>query len=86
MNIFEKHLEYPVRFARLKKAFYASLAAIVLGEIVVIHVLRRGHGHFGFEDLPAFGSLCGLVSCILIVVVSKFLGHLWLMRKEDYYD
>ena len=86
MNIFEKHLEDPRRFARLKRIFYASLALIALGEILAIHVLHLGHGHFVFENLPAFGSLYGLFSCVVIVVVSKFLGHHWLMRKEEYYD
>jgi hypothetical protein len=86
MNIFEKVLEDPVRFRRLKRVFYASLVAIALGEIIVTQVLHLGHGHFGFEGWPAWGAGYGLVSCILIVVVSKFLGHRWLMRKEDYYD
>ena len=27
-----------------------------------------------------------LISCVLIIVVSKLLGKLWLMRSEDYYD
>ena len=44
------------------------------------------HAHFWFEDLPAWGSIYGLVSCVVIIVVSKLLGKLWLMRREDYYD
>ena len=39
-----------------------------------------------FEDWPAWGSLYGFVSCVAIIVVSKILGKLWLMRPEDYYD
>ena len=43
--------------------------------------------HFRFEErIPAFGSLYGLASCVAIIVVSKFLGKKWLMRREDYYD
>ena len=42
--------------------------------------------HFWFESIPAWGSLYGLASCVAIVVVSKFLGKVWLMRREDYYD
>ena len=42
--------------------------------------------HFWFEWIPAWGSLYGLVSCVAIIVVSKFLGKTWLMRREDYYD
>lgn len=42
--------------------------------------------HFWFEWIPAWGSLYGLASCVAIIVVSKFLGKVWLMRREDYYD
>ncbi len=42
--------------------------------------------HFWFESIPAWGSLYGLASCVAIIVVSKFLGKVWLMRGEDYYD
>jgi hypothetical protein len=42
--------------------------------------------HFWFERIPAWGSLYGFASCVAIIVVSKFLGKVWLMRREDYYD
>ena len=86
MNIFEKILEDPVRFKRLKRVGLASLAVFFLLEILVVNVLHLGHPHFGFENFPGFGSLYGLISCVLIIVVSKLLGKLWLMRPEDYYD
>ena len=86
MNIFEKILENPKRFRIVKRVGLASLAVFFLLEILVVNVLHLGHPHFGFEKLPGFGSLYGLLSCILIIVVSKLLGKLWLMRPEDYYD
>jgi hypothetical protein len=86
VNIFEKILEDPKRFKMLKRAGLASLAVIFLLEILVVNVLHLGHPHFGFEEFPGFGSLYGLISCVLIIVVSKLLGKLWLMRSEDYYD
>ena len=42
--------------------------------------------HFWFEWFPAWGSLYGLASCVAIIIVSKHLGKMWLMRREDYYD
>ena len=42
--------------------------------------------HFSFEDFPAWGSLYGLLSCVAIIVVSKLIGKLWLMHREDHYD
>lgn len=85
MNIFERILEDPKRFSIAKKICYAILVLIVLLEIAV-NLLHLGHGHFWFEGLPAFGSIYGFISCVLIIIVSKFIGHYWLMKKEDYYD
>ena len=86
MKFLERHVEDPVRLTRMKRWFYAGLAAIALTEIAALRLLPAGPAHFWFEDVPAFGSIYGLVSCILIVVVSKLLGKLWLMRPENHYD
>jgi len=86
LSFLEKILENPVKFKRLKRAGVISLVVIVVGEILVVNILHLGHTTFGFEKIPAFGSLYGLISCVLIIVVSKLVGKLWLMRPEDYYD
>ena len=70
----------------MKVLVYASLAALALGEIAVPRLFGTDHAHFWFEDLPAWGSLYGLISCVAIIVVSKALGKLWLTRPENYYD
>ena len=86
MNFLQRQLEDPARFARIKRWFYASLAVVALAEIVLPRIYRGGESHFSFEDFPAWGSLYGSVSCVVIIVVSKLIGKLWLMRREDYYD
>jgi hypothetical protein len=70
----------------MKRWFYAGLTALALGEAAVPHLLPMDHAHFWFEDLPAWGSIYGLASCVAIILVSKLLGRLWLMRPENYYD
>jgi hypothetical protein len=75
-----------MKLARMKRWFYVGLVALALGEVAGPLLFHAEPAHFWFEDLPAWGSLYGLVSCVLIIVVSKFLGKLWLMRREDYYD
>ena len=86
MNFLERQLEDPVRFARIKRWFYIGLAVMALAEIGLPLIFHDDHAHFSFESWPAFGSLYGLVSCVAIIVVSKFIGKVWLMRREDYYD
>ena len=86
MKFLERQLEDPVRLARIKRWFYVSLAVVALAEIVLPLVFRGDHPHFRFESFPAWGSLYGLASCVAIIVASKFLRKVWLMRREDYYD
>ena len=86
MTFLERLLEDPVRFKRLKLAFYISLAVIAIAEFGLPRLLHDEHAEFWFEDLPAWESFYGLISCIVIIVGSKILGKVWLMRREDYYD
>jgi hypothetical protein len=85
MSFLERQLEDPVRFAHIKRWFYRGLIVVALAEVALPIIFGR-HPHFWFERIPAWGSLYGLVSCVTIIIVSKFLGKVWLMRREDYYD
>jgi hypothetical protein len=85
MSFLQRQLEDPVRFARLKRWFYAGLTVAALAEIVLPRIFHA-ETHFAFESFPAWGSLYGLISCVAIIVLSKLIGKLWLMRREDYYD
>jgi hypothetical protein len=73
----------PLRAASL---LYGLLAVLVLSEIAVPRLLGTDAAHFWFEDLPGWGSLYGLASCVAIIVGSKLLGKAWLTRPEKYYD
>ena len=86
MNFLQKHLEDPVRLARIKRWFYAGLTIAAIAEIVLPRIFPGHESHFPFEEFPAWGSLYGFVSCAAIIVVSKLIGKVWLMRREDYYD
>ena len=86
MNFLERQLEDPIRFARIKRWFYVALAVAALAEIVLPRVFHGDAPHLSFEDFPAWGSLYGFISCVAIIVISKFIGKLGLMRREDYYD
>ncbi|MEE2777311.1 MAG: hypothetical protein VYE73_11210 [Acidobacteriota bacterium] len=86
MSFLAKQLEDPVRLRRIKRGFYVSLGVVAGAEIALPLLLGGGHPHFSFEGWPAWGSLYGLISCVAIIVVSKLIGKVWLMRGEDYYD
>ena len=86
MNFLQRQLEDPARFTRIKRLFYAGLAIVALAEIVLPHVFEGGESHFSFENFPAWGSIYGFISCVAIIIVSKVIGKIWLMRREDHYD
>jgi hypothetical protein len=86
MKSLQKHLEDPVRLRRIKRWFYGVLMALALSEMAIPYLFRAEQAHFWFENLPAWGSIYGLISCVVIIVLSKLLGRLWLSRRENYYD
>ena len=67
---------------RAKSLFYAVLGLLV-GVDFMIH---REHAVFLWEAIPGFHAFYGLLSTILIIVLSKAIGRIWLMKREDYYD
>ena len=68
--------------ARARWLFYG-----VLGLMGVLDIwVPREHAVFGWEWIWGFSAVVGFVSCVLIIVVSKALGHAGLMKREDYYD
>jgi hypothetical protein len=62
---------------------YGVLALLVLYDALL---LDKSYAHTAAEKLPGFWSLFGFVACVLIIIVSKWYGHLGIMTREDYYD
>ena len=71
-----------LRTKTVKKLAYGILVLLVTADFII----PRHEIHFFGDKVPGFWSLFGFISCVLIIVVSKWLGHHWLMRGEDYYD
>ncbi len=64
--------------------FIAALILSVVADLLLYSGL--GHGDFPWSRILGFFALFGFISCVAIVVISKWLGHYWLQRKDDYYD
>jgi hypothetical protein len=66
-----------------RRLFYLVLVLIVIADFLV----SREHAEYLWDSLPGWSAGYGFVSCVLLIFVSKFLGHrVGLMRREDYYD
>lgn len=62
---------------------YVLLAAVVAWDIAFVD---KEEAHTAVERLPGFWAIFGFVACVLIIVISKWFGHLGIMAREDYYD
>jgi purine-cytosine permease-like protein len=68
---------------KLKKIGYAALVVTFISDFFV----HREHAVYIWDKIPGWGAFYGFVSCVLIIIVSKFIGHQGgIMKKEDYYD
>ena len=65
-----------------------GLGLIVLGLVIIFDTVWVGkeHVHTRIERIPAFWSLFGLVAGVVIIIFSKWLGHLGIMKRENFYD
>ena len=62
--------------------------AVFILFVLVDFLVRDGEGHGGLLGfhMPGLFALFGFIACVVLVVISKLIGHYWLQRKEDYYD
>ncbi len=74
-----------VEALRTKVAKRLAYGALVL-LIVVDFIIPRHEIHFFGDKIPGFWSLFGFIACVLIIIVSKWIGHMGLMKNENYYD
>lgn len=65
------------------RACLAGLALLVAWDALFV---SKEHAHTFMERIPGFWAVFGFVACVLIIVVSKWYGHLGIMTREDYYD
>ncbi len=62
---------------------YVGLGLLVAWDLIFVD---KHHAHTAPEHWPFFWSVFGFVACALIIIVSKWFGHLGIMTREDYYD
>lgn len=73
----------PANAATLKKIGYLILAVVFASDFFV----HRAHAIYIWDKIPGWGAFYGFISCVLIILISKFLGHQGgIMQDEDYYN
>ena len=71
-----------LRTKTMKRISYAALILIILIDFFI----PRHEIHFFGDRIPGFWSLFGFVACILIILISKWIGRLGIVQDENYYN
>jgi hypothetical protein len=72
----------PANVKTLKKLGYLALVLVFISDFFV----HRDHAIYIWDKIPGWGAVYGFVSCVVIILASKFLGHHGIMQDEDYYN
>ena len=70
------------RTKTMKIVAYAVLIFIILMDLFI----PRHEIHFFGDAIPGFWSIFGFIACILIILISKWIGRLGIMQEENYYN
>ena len=65
-----------------KGVVYVAMGLLVIADFII----PKHHAIFPWDEIPGFSAVYGFISCVVIIVVSKFIGKVWLQKSEDYYD
>lgn len=78
------HFFGDTKFAKWRRR---ALVIVLVTVVIADFLVERDHGEFFWDDLSGWWAGFGFLSCVVIIVVSKAIGHQGrIMRDEDYYD
>jgi hypothetical protein len=79
-----------LQFLHDRRKLLARLSLLALGLLVLFDAIPafvdKSHAHTGAERFPGFWAVFGFVGCAVLIVASKWFGHLGIMRGEDFYE
>ena len=80
----ESYFENPNWIKKAKVIFFLLLVLLLIADFFIPK--EHGHAVLPGESFPGFYALFGFVATLLIIIVSKLLGFLFISKKEGYYN
>lgn len=71
------------RLGLIKLVGFAIIILLVACDWLLV---SKEHAHTAMEKIPGFWSIFGLAAALILVIASKCLEGLGIVRREDYYD
>ncbi|MBU3917566.1 hypothetical protein KKA14_18695 [bacterium] len=68
------------------KKFRLILVLCIIITCILGFFFPNPRPHFWWQHIPVFDVIYGFFGCVFIILVSKWIGHKWLMKGENYYD
>lgn len=68
------------------KGVIALLLIACAGLLLIDPLISKGYVHFPWEAGVGFYAAYGFVSCVVLVLIAKYVLRPLVMRKEDYYE
>ena len=68
------------------KTMWIMFGIALILTVIPDFFITREHIIFPWDAIPGFSAVYGFISCVMIIIVAKVIGHKWLMKEEDYYD
>ena len=72
--------------SHLRPLIFFCVSGLVLLVVADWLLVDKAGVHTASEHWFGFWSLFGFLSCVAIIFLSKWFGHLGIMKPEDYYD
>ena len=85
-------LDAPENIQKVIYGFYALCGLVLLADFGHQFLAPHERHHqapkalYWIEELPGFYAFYGLIACVVLVVLAKYLLRPAVMRDEDYYD
>ena len=70
----------------MKTWHWISLGILTLLSIIIEFFFISNHDEHWWSSVPIFYIIFGFVGCAVIIIVSKAIGKIFLLREENYYD
>ncbi|MDZ7690576.1 MAG: hypothetical protein U5K69_05480 [Balneolaceae bacterium] len=70
----------------MKTWHWIALGILFLISLILEFVYLADYSSHWWNHIPAFYAIWGFVGCVAIIYISKWLGKLFILSDEDYYD
>ncbi|RJQ56053.1 MAG: hypothetical protein C4530_15285 [Desulfobacteraceae bacterium] len=70
----------------MEKTFRKLLYTGIAVSCLLGFIFPNKDAHFWWQRIPVYDAVFGFAGAVVLIAFSKWLGHVWLMKDENYYD